>query len=300
MDMTTLGRTGLTVSRFGLGAGGSARLGTKAADGERGAVALVQAAMDAGINLIDTAEVYGSEEVVGKAIAGKRDTVVLSSKKFPRDLTAASIRKGCEAALKRLQTDYLDIYHLHGLRPDAYDEVCETALPTLHALRDEGKIRFLGVTELFENDTDHKMLQRALTDDFFDVVMVGFNLLNPSARHRVFPLTQAKNVGVLVMFAVRTALSRPVRLAEILGELAERGEIPAEINLDFLGAAGAVTDSGYRFCRHEPGVDVVLGGTSRIDHLHANLESVARGPLPAGTREELKRLFGSVESVSGS
>lgn len=300
MDTTTLGRTGLTVSRFGLGAGGSARLGTGAPDGERDAVALVRAALDAGVNLIDTAEVYGTETVVGKAIAGRRHDVVLSSKKIPRDLTAASIRAGLEASLERLGTDYLDIYHLHGLRPDAYDEVYEVALPTLTKLRDEGKIRFLGVTELFEQDTAHTMLQRALADDVFDVVMVGFNLLNPSARNLVFPLTQAQNVGVLVMFAVRTALSRPDRLSEILGELAARGEIPDDVDLDFLGDAAAITEAGYRFCRHEPGVDVVLGGTSRLDHLHANLASMANGPLPVATLEELQRLFGGVQSVSGS
>ncbi len=300
METTTLGRTGLTVSRFGLGAGGSARLGSRAEDGERVAVRIVRAALDAGVNLIDTAEVYGTEEAIGKAIAGRRDDVILSSKKFPRDLTPQSIRDGLDASLKRLGTDYLDIYHLHGVRPDAYDSVCDVAIPTLQELQRAGKIRFLGVTELFESDGAHVMLQRALADDLFDVMMVGFNLLNPSARRLVFPQTRARNVGVLVMFAVRAALSRPERRAEILAELQERGEIPAGASLDFLGDAAAITEAGYRFCRHEPGVDVVLGGTSRIEHLEANLRSMSRGPLDADALAELERLFGAVESVSGS
>ncbi len=300
MEMTTLGRTGLEVSRFGLGAGGSARLGTGAPDGERDAVRLVRAALDAGVNFIDTAEVYGTEDAIGKAIAGRRQEIVLSSKKFPRDLTAESIREGLDASLKRLGTDYLDIYHLHGVRPDHYADVCDVAIPVLHDLQRAGKIRHLGVTELFEQDTSHSMLQRALIDDVFDVVMVGFNLLNPSARRLVFPQTRARNVGVLVMFAVRAALSRPERLAGILAELLARGEIPEGATLDFLGDAAAITEAGYRFCRHEPGVDVVLGGTSRIDHLLANLAAMERGPLSASALAELERLFGNVESVSGS
>ena len=173
-------------------------------------------------------------------------------------------------------------------------------IPVLHDLQRAGKIRHLGVTELFEQDTSHSMLQRALIDDVFDVVMVGFNLLNPSARRLVFPQTRARNVGVLVMFAVRAALSRPERLAGILAELLERGEIPEGATLDFLGDAAAITEAGYRFCRHEPGVDVVLGGTSRIDHLLANLAAMERGPLSASALAELERLFGNVESVSGS
>src|SRR5260370_145563 len=78
-----------------------------------------------------------------------------------------------------------------------------------------GKIRFLGITEQFGGDTAHEMLKRALPDDRFDVIMTGFSLLNPSARRAVFPLTLQHDVGTLIMFAVRRALSRPEALREM-------------------------------------------------------------------------------------
>ena len=76
------------------------------------------------------------------------------------------------------------------------------------ALRDAGKIRFLGLTERFVKDTTHAMLT-ALLDDCWDAVMVGFNLLNPSARRRILTRTSALDIGVMNMFAVRRALSGP-------------------------------------------------------------------------------------------
>ena len=69
------------------------------------------------------------------------------------------------------------------------------------------KLRFIGITEGFNSDSGHDMLQRALQDDVWDVMMVGFNILNQSARERVFPTAMEKNVGILIMFAVRRALS---------------------------------------------------------------------------------------------
>ena len=179
-------------------------------------------------------------------------------------------------------------------------------VPALIRAREQGKIRFLGITEHFMADTSHRMLSAAIPTGVWDVVMVGFNLLNPSARRNVLRLTQAHNVGVQDMFAVRRALSNPEGLKEALeaiekaGQL-DRSRIDAGDPLGFLkdGTEGIV-DAAYRFCRHEPGIDVVLTGTGKIGHLKENVASINRGPLPAKMLAKLEELFGQVDSVSGN
>ena len=126
MDYTTLGKTGLKVSVVGLGCGGPSRLGMRGDVGaEDHAVRLIKQALDLGVNFLDTAQNYGTEGVVGKAIAGMpRDHVVISTKKtLPTADEAnpeAAIIQGLEKSLKLLGTDYIDIYHLHGVEPKDY------------------------------------------------------------------------------------------------------------------------------------------------------------------------------------
>jgi aryl-alcohol dehydrogenase-like predicted oxidoreductase len=152
------------------------------------------------------------------------------------------------------------------------------------------------------------MLQRALRDDVWDVMMVGFNLLNQSARERVFVQTIEQDIGVLIMFAVRRALSRPERLAQVIEELIENGQLdPADIDredpLGFLiheGGAVSVPDAAYRFCRDEPGAHVILSGTGNPAHLKANLASFERPPLPVEDRRRLEQLFRGVDSVAAN
>jgi L-galactose dehydrogenase len=152
------------------------------------------------------------------------------------------------------------------------------------------------------------MLQRAVQDDYWDVMMVGFNLLNHSARTRVFPHTIAKNVGVLIMFAVRRALSNPERLRETMAELTGAGLVdPAGFDqsdpLGFLldeGGASTVTEAAYRYCRYEPGAHVVLSGTGNVHHLEENVRSLLAPPLPAAVTTRLNKLFANVDTTSAS
>jgi aryl-alcohol dehydrogenase-like predicted oxidoreductase len=152
------------------------------------------------------------------------------------------------------------------------------------------------------------MLTRALPDDQFDVIMVGFNLLNPSARTRVFPETLKHDVGTLIMFAVRRTLSQPGALQEVVAGLIERGEVDAgKIDsadpLGFLrdrADVGSLTEAAYRFCRHEPGADVILTGTGNVEHLEANLAAIQGPPLAPEITGRLRELFGAVDSVSGN
>jgi L-galactose dehydrogenase len=217
------------------------------------------------------------------------------------------VQEGVEASLTRLGTDYIDLYHLHGVRPEQYENLLTTVGPTLQQLQQQGKIRFIGITELTNADPGHTMLQRALQDDLWDVMMVGFNLLNQSARERVLAGAQAKEVGILVMFAVRLALSRPERLQEVIQDLVAKGELDSsEFDqadpLGFLlrdGGAVSLPDAAYRFCRDEPGTHVVLVGTGNPEHLQANIASFDRPPLDPAAVARVQRLFRHVHSVSG-
>ncbi|MEK7341686.1 MAG: aldo/keto reductase [Candidatus Binatota bacterium] len=312
MEYTILGRSGLKVSVAGLGCGGPSRLGLRNNKTEKESIALVRQALDMGVNLLDTAEVYGTEEIVGKALEGiPRDRVIISTKKAfplrdPKD-PVGELRKSLEQSLRRLRTDYIDIYHAHGVEPQEYPYVLDKLVPELLRLKEQGKIRFLGITEAFVEDTKHHMLQQALEDDYWDVVMVGFNILNQSARAAVLSRTLKKNIGVLVMFAVRRALSQPARLKEIWAELKQKGLVDGGSSvggpLDFLikeGSSSTIPEAAYRFCRHEPGVHVVLSGTGSPDHLKANIESLTKPPLPAAVIARLREIFGKVDCITGN
>src|SRR5882757_3232770 len=126
MDYTTLGRTGLRVSRAGLGCGGFSRLGISTGATPAQAEAVVRLAIDSGINLIDTAAQYGTEEIVGRAIAQlPRDAVVVATKAQiitgGNALSAAQVVESLEGSLRRLGIDCVDVFQLHGVRPGQYD-----------------------------------------------------------------------------------------------------------------------------------------------------------------------------------
>jgi aryl-alcohol dehydrogenase-like predicted oxidoreductase len=149
MDYRVLGRTGIKVSPLCLGA---MMFGSWGNPDHDESIAVIHAALDAGINFIDTADVYSageSEEIVGKALRGRRDDVVLATKVYSpmgRDpnMTGSSRRwivRECEASLRRLQTDHLDLYQVH--RPDPSCDIDET-LSALSDLVHQGKVRAIG------------------------------------------------------------------------------------------------------------------------------------------------------------
>jgi L-galactose dehydrogenase len=312
VDYTVLGGTGLRVSVMGLGCGGRSRLGQRHGRTEQESIAIVRRALDCGVTVLDTAESYGTEDILGKALRGvSREQVVISTKKTSAEaggpVPPAALAPSLEQSLRRLALDYVDLYHLHGLAARHYDYALENLVPELFRLREQGKIRFLGVTEAFASDPGHRMLQRAVRDDCWDVVMVGFNILNQSARGRVFPATRAKGIGTLIMFALRRALSDPARLRQTLADLRARrlvdlAALAEDESLDFLvhdGGASSLQDAAYRFCRSEPGVDVVLSGTGSLEHLERNAASLSAPPLPEDDVARLRRIFAGVDQISG-
>jgi aryl-alcohol dehydrogenase-like predicted oxidoreductase len=313
MDTVRLGRTGLEVSVAGLGCGGHSRLGMAKGKDVHHAADMVRRALDLGVTYIDTARAYGTEEAVGLGLKGRRDQAVISTKAgLGRGsgalVSAADMARYIDESLAKLQTDHIDVFLLHGVTLPQHEHAMQVILPELLKQKASGKIRFIAASEQFGGDTGHAWLGRALADDPFDVLMVGFNLLNPSARQRVFPLTIKQDVGTLIMFAVREALSRPEELKKVVGDLVARGQVDAaQVDADdplgFLRDAPgspSVVEAAYRFCRHEPGADVILTGTGDPEHLKANIDAILAPPLPPQVLERLETIFGAVDSVSGN
>ena len=157
MEYRILGKTGLKVSSIGMGCwqiGGSPSW-TGISDEE--SIATIHRAEEIGVNLLDSAEGYGeghSEEVIGKALRGRRDRFVIATKVRPEqgdpdeEKARQRILEGCEGSLKRLQTDYIDVYQLHAV---PHENTRPIVMETLAELKQQGKIRWFGISS---NDTD--------------------------------------------------------------------------------------------------------------------------------------------------
>ena len=310
MQYTTLGRTGLLVSVAGLGCGGFSKLGLGTGKSEDHAVSLIRQALDLGVNLLDTAAVYGTEAVVGKALRGvPRESVVVCTKASrptgEKQFSADKVLASLDGSLRRLGVDYVDVFQLHAVPPAQYEHVREVIVPALARARAAGKFRFLGITETAPNDLEQDMLHRAAQDPIWDTAMVAFHMLHQPARTQVFPYTRQNRIGTLLMFVVRGIFARPAQLAAEVRALVADGKLPAALAqtddpLGFLlhdGGASSLTDAAYRYARHEPGVDVVLFGTGDPRHLRSNIESILKPPLPAADRRKLDTLFGHLRGV---
>lgn len=316
MERSRLGRTNIQVSVACLGTGGHSRLGLARGGTEDNALAVVRAALDRGVNFIDTAGTYGTEEVVGRAVSGRRDSVVISSKNhmvrdqakfFENDyITGDEFALRVENSLRRLRSDYVDIMYVHGVVADQYDYCRAEIVPALQKLQEQGKVRQLAISERFTVEPQHQMLKWALKDGVFDVIMVGLNLVNQTAKQEILPLAVHSDVGVQCMYAVRGKLATTESARALVAEAIELGEVDrTEVDpdhpFDFLiesGAARSVVDACYRFARHTAGVDTVLTGTGSVAHLLDNLQSIESPPLPTEAIERLSRVFSRVQTVT--
>jgi aryl-alcohol dehydrogenase-like predicted oxidoreductase len=307
MDYRRLGRTNLRVSVVGLGTGGASKLGQAHGLEQSAVTALVRRALELGINMIDTSPLYDdSEALLGVALAGvPRDSYLLATKIWPNrsgDLqTPAELRASVEGSLRRLGTDYLDVFYLHGLQPEQWGPVVEAWQPTLEQLKREGLIRFLGVTEAFSSDHEHATMRAILPLELVDVAMVGYNLLSPAPAMHVLPLAEANEVGMAVMCAVRGALLHPERIREIIQGWKREGLLAADAVPDdkplgwLLGPwADTIHAAAYKFAAAHPAVSTVLVGTGRVEHLEANVAAILGPPLPPELVERAQRTFGPV------
>lgn len=321
MQYRRLGRTGLDVSLAGFGTGGPSRMGQAAGLDFAAQDALIHRALDLGITLFDTAMAYGrSEELLGQALADvPRDRYVLTTKlsltRSPADggivaadanpddalIPAEEVAPRCEASLRRLGVDVVDVYQLHGVPPSLYPAVVERLYPALEQLRQAGKVRFIGITETMAQDPGHAMLEQAVPSGLWDTVMLKYGILNQSAAQTVLPLCQQHDVGVLNMAPVRVKLTRPPELVAQLADWRARGLLPADAlpGDDPLGwlvhdGVTSVIDAGYRFAADHPAISTVLTGTGSIAHLEANVTSLLAAPLPEADKTRLRALFGHI------
>ena len=308
MDYRPLGNTGLTVSVAGLGCGGNSRLGLGRGASFDECVSVVHTAIETGVNFLDTAEAYGTEEIVGAAVRSHdRTKLVISTKAIFRgaDETAKSVTAKVEASLKRLGLDHVDIFHFQAVGPESYAHHRDVLAPALLRLKEQGKVRHVGITETGPRDPEQKMLAMAIEEGPWEVIMLAYSLMIQGARRSVFPVTQRRGIGTLLMFVVRNIFSNDAYRRDVFAKLVEQGALDASIlangdPLGFLvteGGAKSITDAAYRYARHEQGADVILFGTGNKAHVRANVESILRPALPAPVIERLHATFGHLTGV---
>jgi len=199
MEHRRLGKSELNVSVIGLGTwaiGGTFWGPTSEAE----TIAAIQKAIDCGINLIDTAPIYGdghSEEIIGKAIKGRRQQLVIATKCGARlkgidlvnDLTPKSIRKEIEISLKRLDTDVIDLYQCHY--PDPNTPI-EDTMQEMAKMKAEGKIRHIGVSNF-----DAALLRRAQKVAQIASNQVQYSLVNREIENELIPFCLKQDIGIL-------------------------------------------------------------------------------------------------------
>jgi aryl-alcohol dehydrogenase-like predicted oxidoreductase len=205
MRTQELGKSGLALTRIGLGTwaiGGSGWQFGWGSQDDQDSIATVHEALDLGINWIDTAAVYGlghSEEIVGRAVAGRRDKLVIATKcGRPTDpgsttiisrLKAASVRKELEASLRRLKTDYIDLYQIHW--PDPDPDIEEGWEEIAKAVR-EGKVRFAGVSNF--NPEQMRRIQKIHP---VASLQPPYSMLRREVEKEVLPFCAANGIGVI-------------------------------------------------------------------------------------------------------
>ncbi|GGJ74621.1 D-threo-aldose 1-dehydrogenase [Deinococcus aquiradiocola] len=275
----TFGRTGLNVGALGFGAG---HIGTPDLS-EQDAGTLLNRAVDRGVTLIDTARGYGlSEERVGRHLGWRRQDYVLSSKggydvPGTPDWTPDAIRLGIERALRTLNTDHIDIFHLHSCPLDVLRR--DDLLGALDAARQAGHIRVAAYSG--ENDA----LAWAVSSDRFGSVQTSVNLADQWSVHHALPGAAERGLGVIgkrpVANMAWTYRERPDgQYAEAYWDRLQRLNLP-DYGLDR-------TELALRYAAFAPGVDSVIVGTARTENLERNVRIVERGPLPADVLHDIE------------
>lgn len=309
MRFRPLGRTGLNVSELSYGA---ARGYESPSDFD----AAVHAAIDAGINLIDTAEGYGDSEVaLGRALAG-HDDILVETKHLPYEHfapwapfsgTPATVVASTEQSLRRLRRDRIDILLGHGIRTvESYDRFMEDGCyEAMVKLREQGKVRFIGISELSEADGTHSVLNRAVPSGAFDVVMLTVNFLLQTAIYDLVPLCRQHGVGTVVMMPLNQASKESGLVSvpaaqECVRRHIEHGHLPDEPPytspdlFDFLKPY-SIPEAALRFVLAQD-IDTVCFGARSPERIQENLRAMDPPYLDAERRDRLKVLFGSIQT----
>lgn len=283
----------LTVSRIGLGCMGMSHIYTGHRQPEADSIRVIHRALDLGVTFIDTAEIYGpfkNEVLVGKAIAGKRDQVVLATKfglmshtgaDRPNDSTPANIRIAVEGSLQRLGTDYIDLYYQHRIDPHT---PIEEVIGTLAELVTEGKIRAIGMSEAGPSNirranavhpitalqSEYSLWTRDGDDGTLDLLRelgIGFVPYSPLGRGMLSGKIRSRDQFDADDWRLTNPRFVPGAFEHNLGVLREVEDIAAEV-----GATPAQVSLAWLLAQGDDWAPIP--GTIRITHLEEDLAAV--------------------------
>ena len=213
MQTKQLGNSDLKITPIGVGAwamGGSGWAFAWGPQDDGESIAAIRAALDKGVNWIDTAAVYGlghSEEVVGKAVKGmpkppyiftKCERIWNERREIAKSLKADSIRREVEASLRRLQIDRIDLYQIHWPEPD---EQIEEGWSTLAELKAEGKVRYIGVSNF-----NVQQMQRAQAIAPITSLQPPYSMISPEIEESIVPYCRTNNIGVIAYSPMKSGL----------------------------------------------------------------------------------------------
>ena len=288
MRFRRLGRTGLEVSVLGFGA---SPLGEEfgpidAAEGERA----VHAAIDEGVNFFDTSPYYGrtlSETRLGQALRGRRAKAVLATKcgrygADSFDFTAARIERSLDESLTRLQTDYLDVFHLHDIEFADRRQILDEALPAAFRIKQSGKARFIGITGL-----QLELLEDVARRGEVDAVLsyARYNLMIQDLDRRLRPFCERQGIGLInaspLLLGALTQAGPPAWHPANKEALAACAKAAAACQAEGVDIA----QLALRFCLDHPYVASTLVGMSTRAQLAANLRALEAKPAPALLRK---------------
>ena len=306
-----LGRTELQVSELSYGAARGA------AEDPENFIAVVRAALEAGSNFIDTAEGYDdgeSERILGKALAGHDGDVLVETKYCPYDSyrpeakyvgSPEALIASAEESLRRLRRDHLDVFLGHGIRTlDTLDRfMTDGCYEAMVKLKEQGKVRFLGISELSEADGTHQVLQKAVPTGAFEVVMVTVNFLLQTAADSVLPLCRQHDVGTVVMMPLNQASKQSglvsvaaarecVRRHIAQGNLPDAPPYTDPDLFDFL-LPYSVPAAALRFVLAQD-ISTCCAGTRSVTRLAENLNAVDPPYLDEQRLTRLRELFGGI------
>lgn len=309
MEQRRLGRSGLFVSEVGIGCNNFGGRIDEAATR-----AVVDAALDAGVNFFDTADVYGdarSEVLLGRALGGRRDQVVIATKfGMPMGPTLQDrggsrryVRRAVEASLERLGTDYIDLYQLH--QPDPATPIDET-LGVLDDLVREGKVRYLGHSNFSGwqiADADWTASTRGFTP--FVTAQNHYSLLERSVRHDVLPACERFGLGMLPYFPLASGLltgkyrrdSAPPEGSRLARAEALARRTMTERNFDRVEALTAfaeardrsLLDLAFGWLLSQDVISSVIAGATSPEQVRSNVGAAGAWRLD---REEMKEVAG--------
>lgn len=290
MEYTTFGRTGLRVSKLGLG--GAPLAGDFGPADEREVEKMIHEAIDGGINFIDTAPRYGrgeSERRIGRALrGGRRSQVVLASKAVGPDepFTYDATIRSVEQSLARLETDWIDLLQIHDAEQAPYETIVGETLPALEKLREDGKIRYIGVSTRVLS-----LLKRFVELNRFDSIQfyARYMLIDHTAKDELLPLATEAGIGVINGSVLGLGLLADTPAPFLNKAIVEEAALRIQ-QLQFLRKREphGLVEPAMRFSLSQPAIHVTLTGAATPEVLRTNMAYCdGKGLEP----EELERVY---------